>query len=407
MVFMQLGLLEVQAAPNDVNLTMEYRYNEGNSPTIPRTVTRAGREYRFLSQTEPVLAAKLPITRTYVYKIDGLLTDEDLKELSKIDGLVVTPVSIAFKREVDKPYTLKNQKTNDVDALPAQMPFEVTSAYDPSGIATVVLSRAGISFEVEGYRRGLPTSYQADLVYRGLETYNGVGYYEAADTYQNDVQIGDVNQYVVVVTYEPVVTTTPVYEGGGTPIVDNNNDGSDDDTGIPISNNPTTGNGANAGDTSGTGDTGGSEQTPPDTNESGSDTVNIEDPEPPTAGPDDEIIVDPPVDPIKNDGNWALFNLLFIIIGLVLAVVLLVAAIGAMSGGASYTQKTILAILTLLLALTNTIIFTATENMRLPMNMVDGWTALTAVILLAEVVVAIVFMRAISTEKAERDISAS
>ncbi|MDR0886297.1 MAG: hypothetical protein LBN22_08090 [Clostridiales Family XIII bacterium] len=238
-VFMQLGVLNAQAAPGDSNLTVEYRYREGNAPTIPPVITQGGIGYKLLSQAAPVLESTLPIIRTYEYKIEGLLSEEDLAALSQIEGLVVTPVSIALKREVDKSEVLGDVPINDADELPLAQTFSVTSAYTENGVGDAVLDRAGASFTIQHKDEfGLPDAYIADIVYRGVETYKGTGYYEAASTYQTDTHEGDVNQYVIIAKYES--TREPVYEGGGTPVVDTDGDGLDDDTGfaIPDANSP-------------------------------------------------------------------------------------------------------------------------------------------------------------------------
>lgn len=412
MIFMQVGAISSYAAPGDQNITAEYRYLEGNTPTIAPTITQGSRQYKLLSQTKPVLESSLPRIRTYEYKIDGYLTAEDLAALSEIEGLVVTPVSIALKREVDKRDVETGLETNDVDELPTEKAFEITSAFDPSGKATVVLQRAGVEFSVTPPKpedKGLPSGYTADIVYRGIETYNGTGYYEAASTYTSSVQEGADNQYIIVATYEPV--TPPVYEGGGTPVEPG-------DTVAPV---------------------------PPVAPEPGTQTVVEEDENVPPAA--DETIAEPeepeaaditaggaiivPQDelaqiagdagiPLANIGNmptpltapkgyaaWALANLVLVIAGFVVAVVMLIgvfkrAVVGShvnreydetqgiiTIAGKTYSNRLLVVIFAMLLMIGNILFFAMTENLSYPVVFFDKWTAVNAVILIVEIAAAI------------------
>jgi hypothetical protein len=197
------------AAPGDedepptASITMEYRYAEGETPNIPDTVTQFGATYHLVSQTDPVLESTLPITRTYSFRIDGAVSADDLAKYQNLPNLVLTPVEIPFEREVDKTEVLE-VPNNDVDELPLSKKFDVTSATAAGGTAKVTLERAGVKYKVLKYNAlERPILFEATVVYRGIETYNAVGYYTAETTYTSDSVVGSTDQYIIVATYEP------------------------------------------------------------------------------------------------------------------------------------------------------------------------------------------------------------
>ena len=189
------------AAPGD--MTIEYRYAEGESVDVPATITRLNREYRLVNQAAPVLETTLPVTRTYTYRIDGALSVADLAQIAAIPGLSLEANQEELQREVEKVVTVENLSSNDVEELAGKAPETM-----PCENGTGTLQRSGVAFTVAGTdSRGLPSGYNATIVYRGLETYMGDVYYVAEDTYQSTVQEGTVNQYVIIATYEPVNAT--------------------------------------------------------------------------------------------------------------------------------------------------------------------------------------------------------
>ena len=200
-----LNTMIAYAAPED-NVTVEYRYTEGDTVVIPPTITRLGREYRLLSRAEPVLESSLPQVRTYNYRINGALTAAELAIVqSASPDLSITPVDIVKEREVDKTKILSGRPNNDVDSIPLEDTFEVTSATAASGKEMIKLHRAGIEFEVESWEipGELPGTYKATVVYRGIETYSELGYYLAETTYQSQVTEGETKTFIIVAIYEP------------------------------------------------------------------------------------------------------------------------------------------------------------------------------------------------------------
>jgi hypothetical protein len=197
------------------NVTIEYHYAEGGSPTIAQTITQFGRTYTLVNTAAPVLESSLPRVRTYNYEISGALLPEDLALAEQYPNISLTPVEVAKERSVDKTDVLRGLPNNDVDYLPYSREFQVSSAAGPQAVTLEELALAGVTYTVEGYDDdGLPASYQADIVYRGVETYKELGYYEAQATYTTEEVEGSVDYYVVVATYAPVSTGSSVGASG-------------------------------------------------------------------------------------------------------------------------------------------------------------------------------------------------
>jgi len=218
-------------------MTREYTYAEGDTISIPQTVTIGGVVYNLVSTSSPVLESSLPDQRTYTYAIDGNISADDLLEFQNLPGATVTPVDVVYEREVDKTYKdtwlpggaqlstdstrtnfssvdfatpmSKKITNNDVKKLPETMDFPVTSGTDPSGTEVVTLERAGVSYIVAAATDGLPTLYEATIVYRGIETYAAFGYYTVTVDYSRTVTTGYTDMYVVVATYEPAIPFVP------------------------------------------------------------------------------------------------------------------------------------------------------------------------------------------------------
>ena len=196
------------------NITLEYHYTEGEEGIvdIPDSIEEFYREYRLVSVTGPILENTLPRTRTYTFRVDGAMTEDELASFSDTENLVLTPVDTVLERNVDKIELITNLPNNDVEDLPQSRMFELSSASSPGGVAQTELMRAGISFEVtERDEYGLPSSYNATIVYRGTESYMGAGYYLAEIKYTQTEELEGIPQYVVVAVYEPVEGLAPVY----------------------------------------------------------------------------------------------------------------------------------------------------------------------------------------------------
>lgn len=208
LVGVALPLDVAEAALGDKeNLVVEYRYSDGDpTPDIPPTVTQFGIKYRLVDTSDAVLESTLPSIRTYTFNIQGALTADQMNDISLVPNVAFTPVTIPFEREVDKTDTITGLATNDVDEIPVTRDFLCTSATDPSGQAMTTLDLVGVEYsDPVKDSFGLPVGYDAHVVYRGVETYNDIGYYTAEATYRTDVEEGSTNTYIIVAEYEPVV----------------------------------------------------------------------------------------------------------------------------------------------------------------------------------------------------------
>jgi hypothetical protein len=407
---------DVSAAPAEYNLTVEYGYIEGqDAPQVPQTISRFGRNYNLIQEAEPVLARTLPVNRNYNFKIDGIMTQDQINELLNTEGLVVKPIPVEMDREVDKFVTYDEVSWNDVDALPQEADFEVSTAIDADGnlipisfdndgkVADgvgvpqlVTLKIAGAKFDVStDDANGLPLGYTAETVYRGLETYAQAGYFEATQSYGTKTS-EDVDSYIIQAVYELVdLPAGTTYPGGGTPTTPGTTATPAAPAPVVVPVAPAPGAAAPGGG-------------------AGAPVVAIPDEDVPlTAGDDDAddsvLIEEPeiPLVPSPTAGNtWALFNLLFAVFGGIAAVIAIVGIVirnkkepsslenstesDRKLSGTSLSLITIMAAFTIILAVANVILFFATQDISNPMVMTDGWTILSAVFVLAEVIVALV-----------------
>ena len=191
------------AAPGDeANITIEYRYAEGTPVEIPDRITQLGREYVLILQGDPVLESTLPQTRTRSYKVGGGLSPADLDLVKDLANTTIKPVNVSLEREVDKTVNL-TLPNNDIDDIPLERDFDVSSS--SGGTQKATLQRAGVEFDIKKDSTGFPTNYIATVVYRGVETYMGIGYYLVETTYNSEEDAGSINQYVIIAEYEPVI----------------------------------------------------------------------------------------------------------------------------------------------------------------------------------------------------------
>jgi len=187
------------------NITIEYRYTKGEegSLNIPDSIAMYGRNYRLVNKTKPALEKNLPATREYTWLVDGTIAKDEMSKLDGLKNVELTPIDVEIGRVVDK--TVKESyPTNDVEDISR------TKVIDGVNCA-----RAAVRFEVEGHDDfDLPLSYEAEIIYRGMETYTGPGYLVKA-VYSTTEDLDGVPQYVVVATYAPD-GLVPVSGTGGT-----------------------------------------------------------------------------------------------------------------------------------------------------------------------------------------------
>lgn len=172
------------------NMKIEYRYIEGETPDIPETVKRFGREYKLLYSSDPIEEETMPASRTYTYRIEGALTAEQLAEIGDFSDIKLTPIMGRRTSQKEEDVVLRGLPTNDIDELPLYRDD---------------LRLAEVSFEVESRDEfGLPASYIAYTVYRGAETASFIAYYTCKTTYSRTVYEAGPKAFVVVATYAPL-----------------------------------------------------------------------------------------------------------------------------------------------------------------------------------------------------------
>lgn len=116
-------------------------------------------------------------------------------------------------------------------------------------------------------------------------------------------------------------------------------------------------------------------------------TETIAESEPPKAESEPEVIEDEetPLAPMAN-GKWALVNLVLMILTVLASLLMLLGVIGKKRGR---NNKSFWRIASLIPAIGALAAFVLTENMKLPMAMVDRWTLLMAVIAVLQLIVAV------------------
>jgi|GEM_PF-1276200 len=220
LAFPYTGFAQTVADPGaGYNLQLEYRYTAGQegSLAVPNEITRFGRGYHLIDRAPAVLESTLPATRTYTYKLDGVISQDEMASMDIPSNVTLTPTSAVVERMVDEEVDIPGMPANDVDLIPLTRDFQVRSATSSTGTATATLDRAAVQFDVEKVDPkfpDLPATYVAHVTYRGLETYEEGGFYQANATYDTVDDLDGVPQYIVVATYAP--DNPPANTGGGT-----------------------------------------------------------------------------------------------------------------------------------------------------------------------------------------------
>ena len=107
----------------------------------------------------------------------------------------------------------------------------------------------------------------------------------------------------------------------------------------------------------------------------------------------DEIEISTMDLPLSNvSGNWALVNLITVIINFILALILFITWLHNHNNeddSVKIKHRTPLRILSLLVALGSIILFMLTENVKLPMVYIDNWTIVMVIIMIVQIVLMI------------------
>jgi hypothetical protein len=402
-IVLSLALPAAAFGATEGGYTIEFRYLEGDTEvTVPDTYTVLGREYKLVSKQAPVLESTLPVTRTYTYKINGALSAEDMKIIAGDPSLQLQPVYETRDREADiivKEQGLKNNDVTYIEENYNDRAFAVSAEDQAAGITgRSAFKVAGVQFKVTSRSNigpGLPLSYEAEIAYRGLEYYNALVYYTLAKEYTRDENAGNVNQYVVVATYEPADKkdeTTPVITdkpdatgsdkgtGAGTGTDAGTAAGTGAGTGTATGTGATDGTAAGSG-AGGNGETGGADGTA-----DGDGTADETTAEPEVVGiPDEDIpLIDSQTGDVVNDiangdvplgspevsGAWSIASLLLSAAAVLIAMTTIVQTViekaGAMQSEASQ-KKNKLAVLaakaaTTFLGIATLLVWTIIDN---------------------------------------------
>ena len=212
-------------------LSVEYRFMEGEEPEIPLEITRFGFRYFLVSQSEPVLESTLPNRRTYSYRIEGALTQEQINNIQGLGDVTFTPVYLISEREIDRERELKNWLTNDIESIEETWVFNDVNIGSTTGVDSkgpVELTLTGVTFtEITAFEDipdgpgtlELPAEYAYNgiAVYRGAESFSLHGYYYADMLYVTEEGV-DIDVFVVVAEYQTEDMPPPIdIETGVTP----------------------------------------------------------------------------------------------------------------------------------------------------------------------------------------------
>ena len=96
-------------------------------------------------------------------------------------------------------------------------------------------------------------------------------------------------------------------------------------------------------------------------------------------------------------GEWALINLIAMLLTFLIAIILIISLainkIREVDDDKEYNNKAIKRILTIIASIISGIVFLLTEDMTLPMVLIDKWTIVMIVILLINIIIAILSRR--------------
>jgi hypothetical protein len=187
------------------NITVEYRYAEGEAPDIPASISQFGQTYNLVGTSDAVLESTLPTLRTYTYRVSGALTLAQLAEIQGAGDIAFTPVYLDNKEEADR-YLERTVPTNDVEELPAPAVVNANefAGTFPDGSSFSASAIAGVEFEelpLDAFK--IPTGFKANILYRGILTTPVIGYYLASANFSTSEVEDETNQYIVVAEYAP------------------------------------------------------------------------------------------------------------------------------------------------------------------------------------------------------------
>jgi len=203
-------------------LTVEYRYAEGQEPTIPTVIQRFGFTWYLVSQSAPVHISTLPNIRTYEYQINGAMTAAQLEDILGLGTITVNPIWSTFTKEFDQEVSIPGLLTNDVDEIPPgdfldddMVQYLIDHGYIKDGtevqdiVVNAELMPTGVEFEVTLWDDGLPMEYTAHVVYRGEISFSLQVFTSITLTITSDDE-DELDVYVIFAEYESNELPPPV-----------------------------------------------------------------------------------------------------------------------------------------------------------------------------------------------------
>lgn len=193
------------ATPDPVTREFTYLASEG-VPDIPDTWNDpSGVTYHLVSEDTAPVDGYVPDHQTFSRSFTTTVSDQphdssevlpsslqvdegDFSGEIPLTSWSSTPILTTQTRQVDRTTVIEGLPSNDVSQIPASAEFTISSDEYPGATTTGSLSMAGISFEIAGTdSSGIPDSFDATVLYRGIEESLEVTGYEVSGEYSGDV----------------------------------------------------------------------------------------------------------------------------------------------------------------------------------------------------------------------------
>ena len=184
----------------DGSARVEFRFLQGQRDqiNIPERILIGDRVFVLTGVTSPVRGELIQDEVRTTTIIDGGIAAVDLKEIEGLPNLVVIPVIMRQEGVKSEIVTFSRLSNNCVTALP-----ETHNGLD----------RAVVTFEVTNRVHGLPTEYEATVVFRGVQEFEVTAYYLVSSTFETSEITTETPIYSMIATFVPA----SVDPGGTTP----------------------------------------------------------------------------------------------------------------------------------------------------------------------------------------------
>ena len=210
-------------APRTITKTHTYMVSAGDKNPAPKEIEEGGSKYKQVSTSEVVDPDYKPdmvtFTRTSTVQCwpENLATtkgsfaammdinDDGISGSIPLIGVGEQPVTAQRDYQAEQRSTYTGLATNDVSQIPTTGVFTL-----PETGNIIALERAGVSWQVEtADANGVPTSYQAIALYRGVDTATVLDHYDVTANYAGEIPVATDERRVVTTIYEMVVPAAP------------------------------------------------------------------------------------------------------------------------------------------------------------------------------------------------------